>query len=318
MNNSKFERIVILQNPVSTDAHKADGIIKLLQRLSKESDFIIINTKAGGYEKNAKEIRNYAHLFSERTLLCIAGGDGTVNLALNFLLRDPALTEDARRTVLLPLWVGNANDLAYMLNGSPSSNSLRRTILQGRTITVNPLICRLNHDGSEKIFIASNYVSFGASGFAMRRLERSIRTKSPMRQFAVSRFGLEFVEVSRLLMRAPRFRIRENGREHIIYERVFLKGSRFAKIAAVPLKLTEQRFHRATVGHKSLITIMFSLAELMRDRAGRRVGATHDNFTVLDRVWAQFDGESHLVNAGTEIDISLSNRPFFALSTKLK
>jgi diacylglycerol kinase family enzyme len=314
-----FERYIVLCNPVSTDAHKTAQRIREIRQLAPQQEIIIINTVPGGLEANAALLQAYGDRLGEQTLLCIAGGDGTVNMALNILLGDPSFSSEARRTPILPLWAGNANDLACMLNGSPLRTSLKAVLTKGRVVAIHPLVCKLEHaDGTEETHRAASYASFGASGFAMQKLERSIRTRSPMRQPAVSRFGLEFVEVSRLLLRAPRFAINEAGKRKVIFERVFLNGSRFAKIAAVPLSLTERRYHRATVGHKSLWTLLFHLAELVRDRAGRRVGATHDEFTVLDTAWAQFDGEPVRIPAGTHVDITLSDRPFYALSTKLK
>jgi diacylglycerol kinase family enzyme len=310
-----FERYVVIRNPASTDTHKTESRIKELKKIVTQDRIVVLDTMPDGQAANALLLQQHQALLGRRTLLCIGGGDGTVHLVLNTLLGDNALSETARHTPILPLWAGNANDLAYMLNGSPLRTSLAKMLRLGKVVAIHPLMCKLAHaDGHTTTFVASNYAGFGASGFTLKKMERSLRTRSPMRQFAVSRMGLELVEVTRLLMRAPRFRILEDGKESLIFERVFLKGSRFAKIAAVPLKLTEKRFHRATVNHRDLPTILLRFAELNRDKIGRKVGSIHDSFTVLDDIWAQFDGEPVKVPAGTTIDISLSPQPFYALS----
>lgn len=312
----KFERLIVLRNPVSTDAHRAARRIRDLQQQQPDAELIILDTRRRGREANAALLRQHSNKLGEHSLLCIAGGDGTINMVLDILLREPSLSEAARRTPILPLWGGNANDLAFMLNGPPTRGTFKALFAKGKVVAVHPLLCTLERKGIVKTHLAACYASFGASGFAMQELERTIRSRSPMRQPAVTRFGQELVEVSRLLLRAPTFTVSESNKDKVIFERVFLNGSRFAKIAAVPLKLTDQRFHRTTAEHKSIFTLLFRIAELVRDRAGRRMAATYDHFTIRDRVWAQFDGEVLSIPANTEVTITVAEVPFYALTTR--
>jgi diacylglycerol kinase family enzyme len=311
-----FDRFIIVCNPISTDAHKAARRIQDLRHLFPEAEHIVINTVKGGRSANSRYLAKYADKFGPRTLLGVAGGDGTMNMILHILLTDSRLGDGAHETVILPLWGGNANDLAFMLNGPPP-RSLKPLFSKGRVVAIRPLACRLHRPRHTEMHFAACYASFGASGFAMQELERSIRQRSPMRQPALTRFGQELVEVSRLLMRAPTFTVTEADHTKVIFERIFLKGSRFAKIAAAPLRLTEPKFHRATAERKSLFTLLFRIAGIIRDRAGRRFGATYDSFTVHDDIWAQFDGETVRVPAGTHVEMRVGETPFYALSTKL-
>ena len=311
-----FDTFIIICNPISTDAHKAARRIQDLKHLFPNAEHIVLNTVRGGRSANARHLAKYASKFGRRTLLCVAGGDGTMNMILHILLAEDKVGPDAAETVLLPLWGGNANDLAFMLNGTPGK-SLKPIFNKGRIVSVRPLECALHRPHRTVTHFAACYASFGASGFAMQELERSIRQRSPMRQPAVTRFGQELVEVSRLLMRAPTFTVTEENHRKVIFERIFLKGSRFAKIAAAPLKLNEPKFHRATAERKSLLTLLFRIAEIAQDRAGRRFGATYDSFTVHDDIWAQFDGETVRVPAGTHVEMRVGEQPFYALSTKL-
>lgn len=311
-----FDTFIVICNPISTDAHKAARRIQELKQLFPDAEHIVINTARGGRGANGRLLSKYADKFGRRTLLCVAGGDGTMNMVLHILLTDQRLGTAAIETVILPLWGGNANDLAFMLNGPPGK-SLKPIFAKGRIVAVRPLACTLHRPHRTIMHFAACYASFGASGFAMQELERSIRQRSPMRQPAVTRFGQELVEVSRLLMRAPTFTVTEENHRKVIFERIFLKGSRFAKIAAAPLKLNEPKFHRATAERKSLLTLLFRIADIVRDRAGRRFGATYDSFTVHDDIWAQFDGETVRVPAGTHVEMRIGEQPFYALSTKL-
>ena len=314
-----FDHIVVIRNPVSTDAHKTKQRIDVLQRLLPSSDLHIIETVAGGIAANSALLRQHEQLLGPRTLLCIAAGDGTIHLILNSLLHDAKLSPAAKSTPILPLWCGNANDLAYMLNGAWSPRRLRNILNRGSVVRIKPLECTLrNVHGEEQQFVASSYASFGASAFASQELERVIPRGSPARRFVVSRFGQEIFAVLRALAQAPTFTITAHGRTSIIFERTYLNGSRFAKVIGIPLRLTDEKFHRQTIEHKHIITLFLNLIGLMTDRKISKRAITHDAFTVHDTVWAQFDGEPVRLASGTEATIAVSEQPFYALSLRLK
>lgn len=314
-----FDHIVVIRNPVSTDAHKTRQRIDVLQRLLPASDLHTIVTVAGGVAANSALLRQHEKLLGPRTLLCIAAGDGTIHLILNSLLYDEKLSKLAKATPILPLWCGNANDLAYMLNGAWSPRRLRNILNRGSVVRIKPLECSLrNVHGHEQHFVASSYASFGASAFASQELERVIPRGSPARHFVVSRFGQEVFAVLRALAQAPRFTITAHGRTSIIFELTYLNGSRFAKVIGIPLRLTDEKFHRHTIEHKHIITLFLNLIGLMTDRKIPKRAITHDAFTIHDTVWGQFDGEPVRLASGTEVTIAVSKQPFYALSLRLK
>ena len=312
-----FDRYIILRNPISTDAHKALERIQELQALHKDSEIAVVETLPGGREANVQVIKGLAEKLGRRTLLCIAAGDGTVSLIVDILLREPSLSAEVRQTPILPLWCGNANDLAHMLNGRSSRISLKRLLDQGRIVAVRPLKCTLINGDGERSHLAICYASFGASAYAAQELERVMRKKSPMRQAAVTRIGQELVAVSRALLRAPTFGVDDSGKVKKIFERIFLNGSRFAKVTGIPLRLTDERFHRTTVERKSFSAIIFHIAELIHTGSRVKAAGTHDRFTIHDAVWAQFDGEAVYIKERTDVEVVVLKQPFYALSIRL-
>ena len=316
-----FSRYVIIKNPASTDAHKAGERIRELRRLSGEdSDVIVKTTLPGGKDANGSLLRDLSQVLGPRTLLCIAAGDGTVNIVLNALLNQPGLSSEARQTPILPLWCGNANDLAYMLNGRPSRNPIRKVLKRGRVVQIHPLICTITlPDGNRQRYTAASYASFGASAFATWEIERTLRrqTKSPIRRFGLSRLGQEIIAAAWALMRAPTFTVTEQGKTRVIFERTHLNGSRFAKIIGLPLRLTDENFHRATIEHKHVYAVLRHLIGLVSNRELTKKTVARDAFTVHDPVWAQFDGEPVRIPAGATIEMTMAKRPFYALSTRL-
>lgn len=316
-----FRRYLVLRNPVSTGVHRADRRIAALQRLEAGKPFTVLDTLPGGQGPNAALLRRYADSLGKDTLLCIAAGDGTINMVLDILLNDPALPDAARDTPILPLWCGNANDLAYMLNGWPTRSGGRKLLRKGRVVTIYPLTCVMTAlDGTVRTRLAASYASFGWSAFSTRELERTMRSKhSLVHRIAISRFGLEFIEVwGRHLLRAPRFTITDAGGRKTIFERLLINGSRFAKVGAIPLRLTDRYFYRATAEQKSLPVLLYHIAEVLNHRRGRRFATTEDSFTVHNSIWAQFDGEPVKVPKGTHISVTIAKRPFRALTTKLR
>lgn len=313
-----FARYVIIRNPESTEAGRAGARIRELRTVQPHTGVTVIETSPGGPAANRHLLELSRDLLGPNTLLCIAAGDGTVNMVVGLLLREPGLSTEVRRTPILPLWGGNANDLAHMLNGHASRSSMKHLLRDGHVVAIRPIACALRlPDGSERQYAAACYASFGASAFATEELERTTR-KSPMRRFGGTRFGQEIIAVSRALIESPTFTIRQGGRTREIFERTYLNGSRFAKVIGAPLKLTDEAFHMAMIEHKHFIAVLLHVLGLAEGREGARITMVNDSFTLLDDTWAQFDGEAVRIPKGTRVTVKLGSRPFHALATRLR
>ncbi len=313
----EFDRYIIMRNPDSTEAFRVASRIQELRKLAPEADITVFDTVGGGVDANMPQFLSLATRLGPRTLLCIGGGDGTANLAITCLVHGSGLPDAARLTPILPLWCGNANDLAYILNGRPTTKPVGKVMGRGRVVHIRPLLCTLKSGHASSTHLAASYASFGASAFATQEMERTLRTKSPIRRFVVSRFGQEVIAALWALMRSPTFRVEENGKTRVIFERTHLNGSRFAKVIGLPLRLTDERFHRMTIEHKHLLSFALHVLGLVGDRQLSKKTIIKDSFIVRDDVWAQFDGEPVRIPAGTTVTISIAKQPFYALSTRL-
>jgi diacylglycerol kinase family enzyme len=313
-----FTHALVLCNPVSTSAAQAKPRIVELQQFFGKEHVIIIETVAGGTEANRSLIRAHAKQLGPRTLLCIAAGDGTVSMVVETLVQDAGLPEKARATPILPLWGGNANDLAHMLNGNVSRSRLREVLTWGSVIAIRPLACTLtNPDGAVETRIAACYASFGATAFAAARLNEPDVRSNRWQRVPGGRAVAEFVAGFLALVDAPAFIMKEQGSEKHIYERTFTNGSRFAKVERLPLKLTDDAFLQHTLEEKRFLSVIPRMWEAMQKRLVSRFRQNSAKFTIEQAVFAQFDGEPTKIAAGTEVDITLSSRPFYALSVVL-
>lgn len=314
-----YSRLVVISNPASTNSSMVKRRISELQTACPEAEIIFVSTSPKGRPADKHILSKCAAKLGPGALICIAAGDGTINTVVEELMSDRSLPEFAKKAPILPLWCGNANDLACMLNGPKHRANLARIIAEGKAVTMHPIECKMTDpDGNKTTRYAASYASFGASAFVARVLARFVRRNRLLYKIPGGRFVHELAIVSRSLMRAPTFAVREqNDKVRDIYERAFLKGSRFAKVGGIPQKLTNESFHVVTVSHKHFSAFMFRIMEIIRKKRSRKFIKKQANFTVLEDAWAQFDGETVKIQPGTKIEVGLCKQPLYVLSLLL-
>lgn len=312
------KRIVFIQNPVSTHANRARHRLAELRAAFPDIPMTIIQTVPGGRKANQKELRKHAALLGESTLLCIAAGDGTVGMIIDTLLTHPFYTKSMRRTPILPVWTGNANDLAHMLNGSAFQSRLPHIVTDGHVTPVWPIHCKLVYpDGRTSTHLACCYVSFGASAVAAETLGRAISRTHVLHNVSPIRFLHELLVVTFSLLRTRTFRVIDDAGTTPVFEYIFFNGPRFAKISRVHRKLTDAGFHVAKVQGKSLWAISRTIIELTHPQKSQHYQAAGAAFALKDATLVQFDGETLRLPAGTEVRVSVADEPFQAVNTLL-
>ena len=315
-NTNDFERFLVVYNPASTNAKTSHKYIDELQRIFPAAEIETIETTDDEKNTARKILEKLVKSSDKKTLLCIAGGDGTVNFVLNVLLASKDLPSEARQTPILPLWGGNANDLAYMMNGTPKAKSLQKIIEAGKITKIYPLNFKITKNNEIANKIASCYASFGASGFATEQLNNPHHRGKIIKARPLARILMEFGIIAKAFAKTPTFSIKEDGKIKTVYEYVIINGSRIAKIYRLPLKLTDKAFYSADFGRKSPAIILYGF-KAFRDFSYGEVSEKKRSFTIKDDVWAQFDGEVTRLEKNTKIEVSLNELPFFAISTKL-
>jgi len=312
-----FKQVIILVNPWSTHIAAARQRIAQLQTVCKDCLVYILEIQNDPRHSTTELLDVYKHALGPETLLCVAGGDGTVNAVVQYLMAETS-PKKAAHTVVLPLWGGNANDLAHMLNGPAYLTSGKELLRKGKVVPIHPLKCELtNPDGKMEQYSASAYVGFGVSAMTAKRLNTLIHRNSAWHKYPGGRFIREFMIGAETFAKISTFHIREDGHDRAIYERIFINGSRIGKVQALPLKLTDKAFFNVTVqGRKTkLLALGNYLREVFRrPTAELTTGAT---FVCLDHAWGQADGETFAVVPGTQVRVYRSEQPFYALSTKL-
>lgn len=314
-----FEHCIIISNPTSTQAEQAKFRIKDLLDLFGAERCTVLETSPKGRRANLDLLFMHANNLGSQTLLAIVAGDGTTSMYIEALLRDRRSTARIRKTVVLPLWGGNGNDLSHMLNGPSRRLSTRRMLQSGQTVAIRPLECRLSLQGDETVHVAASYASFGASAYTAHQLEKLRGQKFRSHAFRATQFTHELGLVVRSMAKAPLFEIKDGDTVRPVYERIFVNGSRFAKVDTVPLKLTDDAFCEALVEQKKLLEVTQRAMELIRKSTVSQTKHKNAvNFSLRDDTWAQFDGEIVRLKAGTDVRIARSPQQFYAWSTVLK
>lgn len=317
LKKDKFERVVVIWNPASTNAKRLKKRTAEIKKLfAGKAEVTYIKTSSDGRAANKKIMTGSKALLGPKTLLCIAAGDGTVNLVIEALLSEPSFTNKMRQTPVLPLWAGNANDLAHMLNGYFLFGRVKSIVDNGEIIEITPLQVTLVHEKKKEIRIAACYASFGATAYAADTINNPSHRKSKLRNIQGLRVLYEVKTVIRAFIDVPMFKIKENGSVSKIYEYALINGSRIAKVERLPVRLTDNGFYLAKIYRKHPIVLLYILQILRRRKFGR-VTSNQSNFTLLEPTWLQLDGEVIKLQKNTEVEIKLSQKPFFALSKRL-
>lgn len=313
-----FSHVLVFFNPASTHAAAGKRRISELTTIFGKQSVEVVETKSGGRKANAALVREHAHKLDESTLLGIVAGDGTTNQIIESLLTED-IPSHSRKAVLLPLWGGNANDLAHMLNGPAYRAKLKDILEKGQIIPIHALQCEMiAKDKTRQTRLAACYATFGASAMVAHRINRPTHRKHPLFAVPGGRFLLELATVISTVLAAPPISVKDAGKAKVMYELTIFNGSRMAKVERLPAKLNEELFYFNMFEDKKLLSVLPRFMNFARKRVSQKFMRSYASFTTREASWAQFDGEPVRVAAGTHVQVQLSRLPFYALSTTLR
>lgn len=316
---ARFARIIFFVNPKSTHVTIARKRMKEITALLPNASLLTIETSTSGPQATAKLIESCAGELGPRTLICIGAGDGTTNQIVQALLISAALPETARKSPILPLWGGNANDLACMLNGPSFRMRTSDLLKKGKIIPIHPLECTLVTKKKDKrVHIAACYAGFGTSAFVAKQLNLPTHRQSRLLRIPGGRILQEIMTVVGAIMEAPGFTVQDPDSVKVVYERLFSNGPRMAKVKRLPVQLTDEMFYLNTLEDKRLVSAIPRIIESTSKRLSQKFLGNYATFTTKEKSWAQFDGEALEIPAHTKVQVQLSGRPFYAFSAALQ
>ncbi len=309
--------IIAIVNPKSSNAARVSTKLKRLEK-KQNTPITVIQSDRNPAVFEKKFIAYIAKNVKEPTVVLVGGGDGTVHHVVAATAALPASLRE--HIILFPIWGGNANDFAFMLNGLPVRKDLAQLIERGQTVKIHPLEISLKNKSAKTIGYAICYASFGASAAAADELNKT---------GAAARAGLlsnvPIIVVSRELMRVvtafvhtSAFRATVNGKRVKIFEQVFANGSRIAKVDRLPVTLTDKAFYTVlhTGKHSNIVIRVIKLLSGKGKKVGH-VTSQPVSFKVKEPVLGQYDGEVFKIPRDTRVEIRISKKYIYALSTRL-
>jgi diacylglycerol kinase family enzyme len=310
-----FNSAIVIRNPASTNIGRSAKRIAELQKLFGTYKVAIVETSPDNRIFAAKLRRNL-EASPGKVLLCIAGGDGSVQLVINDLIRNHS--KRLADIVILPLWGGNANDFAHMLNGSPSRKKLSNLIAEGRLVQVHPLQITIDLAGISSVYYAASYASFGASALAARELAKARPVKGgKLSSIPLISLAKEFFHIAVAFVHSPSFQVEMDGHEVEVFEQLFTNGSRLAKMDRLPVRLNDKRFYHALQSNKR-VGIVLNMLEVTTRRSFGSLSADSRSFTVKEPVLAQLDGEVLALAKDSKVTVGVAKQAVTTLSTKLR
>jgi len=310
-----FKHCVVVVNPDSSNYDRGQRFIRQLAELFPGKNFEIIEMRQTDYERPSWLITRLNAAIDKKTLLAIAGGDGTNNLIVDSLLRSTAVSESTRQVAILPLWAGNANDLAHMANGNPPA-SIAAIIQNGTLAPVYPLSVSIQHGAKTTPKLAVCYASLGASAYVSARMSHPSYRRKRIYRLPGGRNLTDMASVTRAFIGAVTFESHINGTRRRIYDLVIINGPRMAKVSRIPVKLTDKNFYEMLVVRKHPLILSY-LIQIIRGIAVERRTHTERTLTVNEATWAQIDGEPLQIPGQTDITIKPYDQPFYLFTTKL-
>lgn len=313
-----FDYVVVLLNPAGTNVQRGQDYISELRELYPDK-VTVVETSAKGSEATIAHIRKHSDILGEKTLFCVAAGDGTVSLVVELLASagERALSAKAQKSSLLPIWGGNANDLAYMLNGFPQRTSLQKVLSEGAVQSIYPLAVTVEHDGTVTQHIAACYVSFGASATIADHLNRPEHRHKPISNILV-RIVRELRMAQQIWRHAPTFAYTQDGRRRRAYEIVCANGSRIAKVDRLPARLAEHGFYVDSLEYKSIKWIGRKVLRVLQGKTLDNIAHEPVVFTFRKPLLMQIDGEPTRLDSGAKVMIAVHDKPFYAVASALK
>lgn len=307
-------QLLAVTNPHSSNADRVTKRLKKLELKYGQTVTQITSEKNPTVfkKKFAAVLKKHA---TKPTIVLIGGGDGTVHQVVTATIE--ADYGPRENIILLPIWGGNANDFAYMLNGLGLHKDIYKLIERGKPVTIHPLEISREKGTTTDTDYAICYASFGASAFAADILDKSgPARKGTFSNIAAFVIAAELTRVVSAFLHAPAFKAQVNGQKVEIFEQVFTNGSRIAKVDRLPVNLTDKAFYKVAQPSKHPSMVL----RILKLLTGKQVGEVTNeptSFQVKESVLGQFDGEVIKIPEDTVVSISLSKKSIYALSTKL-
>lgn len=252
-------------------------------------------------------------------LLIMVSGDGTFNQVVRKIVAN-GLSEEAKRTPILAIGGGNANDGVHAKHTKKHLRYPEKILEDGRIVPTYPIRFDLNlPDGGHETHSAAFYATLGATGLAAseRYLNNPNYRNSLLGKTRLGRAVSEPLLALSALRKARVGLIESNGEEKGIFNLVVANSGLMAKHLRFPTRLTEPELYADRITDKRLSSLASAaIGYWQGNRPGQIiVPGVPLEFTLKSDMYAQFDGEPIPIPADSKAKISIHDKPIMVVVT---
>lgn len=305
-------RVLVLVNEYSTQANNPLSVARLNSLYRKFGNRVLEVATTGDMIADQELL---ASTIQDGDYIGVAGGDGTMNLAMHTLV-DNRLTNP-----VFSLWWGNGNDFGHALLGRPQ-NELGDLIQQAEAVPIYPIEAQVTNEAQhvDELRLAASYAGIGFSAIVAEHLNTESHRKRPGYHKAPLRIAYEGLKILQCAQKSNTFTVRmggEEGEDIDMVDWLFANGPRIAKFGRLPVQYEEPRIFTHTVHNPAFLNIASWLMQLSAGALPEDFIEKHDppiEFELRsDDTPFFFDAETKRYDAGTQVKIQRHHIPFYAL-----
>lgn len=293
-----IERVIVIINERSTNAHKAQHYIDLL-RASQPDKKVAVVTNGQNEATNRQQLVTTLYAGkSDRQLIIVAGGDGSAHYTMKALMH-PAMPTEYRHTPFTVWPMGNGNDFFNGIHNKKEADPLSILTSSHATIkAVHPLEWHAANRPPEDLILT--YTSIGVTAKAAAAITGSTFREKRKKYGSKRQELADVVESAKSFWFPQRFPITLDKRHLSVAEMQFVNGPLMARYAYYPMRFDDPAMHVAVVKRHDPATV---LSTVLRFRFTVGPGKRHAepiSFALegQEPVNAQIDGECFMLPPG--------------------
>lgn len=315
--DQEYNRAVVLYNPTKESTPRFTTAREQVNVLT-QSLGIPLETVASDRDTRTTQER-VLKIVTSSDLLLVLGGDGTINPAVQALVRQ----DKEKRLTLLAVPVGTANDFSRNHNGSVRGPDGLVTILRsGKLIDIHPMSLSVASEAEDRPhdYIAINNAGIGYTALMAELLDSSWHRDSALRKMPIiGQVAQEIRAGNRSMSNLKLMPIYENGNDEPTYvlDRSFVHAQTAGKYGRYRISHLDPEFLDIPSYEATRRGIIGGAVATMIGRYnGQR--ATQVKFSTGEQeALGHVDGETFVVAPSSQVTVGLAPESFKTYSRKL-
>ena len=252
-----IEQVVVVRNEHSTHSQRAE---QLIARLRESLPGKRVSVIAVGEDDPADNRRTLLHELHRapagRSLLVVAGGDGTAHLVAETLL-DPDTPQAYRITPITAWPLGNGNDFFHSTHAAATAHDPLLALFSPslRSVRVHPLEWHIRAEKGDRREISLCYGTVGVTASATDILNEPTHRARRRAFIGLGSILFDVFEGSRTMWFPKQFSVRQGKNTYRAIELQFNNGPRMVMQARYPERLSDTCMFFSKTGRNDPLSV---------------------------------------------------------------